>query len=173
MQISKQNKRQYLNKCFIKTGVYQVLVFRFFSRFWDSYVTLLSNTQDPTSVLGGREKSENKLNGEQLNLSFSICASVQGEKKLSFRTYTVIREGTSPVKFGKEARCLLFQLKMTNFYCNAAMFSFIPVAPQICSCIKMTDLRHILVFSPQSRGKRCSSQKSKEAQFNLITKYFN
>lgn len=63
-------------------GVYQVLVFRFFSRFWDSYVTLLSNTQDPTSVLGGREKSENKLNGEQLNLSFSIYASVQGKKKI-------------------------------------------------------------------------------------------
>lgn len=133
-------------------GFWQILFFQILLLIVRFRFSFIIKYLDHTSVLGVREKSQKKeqLNGKQLDLSFFIHPSVQG-KKLSMRTYTVIREGTSPENFKKEAStyfpCYNVKLKnVRNFYCNAAIFLFIPVAPHICC------LTYITPYPPEIRA---------------------
>lgn len=77
-----------------------------------------------------------------------------------------MREGTSPENFRKEGSTYFSYYKVKlkndrNFYCNAAMFLFIPVAPHICCLVYITpyhpEIRDlILAFCPYPEGMKCS-----------------
>lgn len=125
-------------------------------------------------MLGIREVSEKEqLNDMQQDLAFFIHPSVQG-KKLSLRAHTVFRKGISPENFRKEASTCFSYYKVKlknvrNFYCNAAIFLFVPVAP-LMSCLayitpyhpEVRDLTLTLVLCSYPEVMKCSGKKLKE-----------